>query len=92
MLHYPKLPYFEAMGAVLSLVLEPAISLETIEVLAALLVEAQRGDVIGLAFVAMHKPHEVSADSVGELRKVPSLARGLLMDLSDEIALAARQK
>lgn len=78
------------MGAILSLV-HPVISLETVEALSLLLSQAQAGQITGLAYVALHKGHEYSADSVGRCQDLPALTRGMLCDLSEEIGIAGRK-
>lgn len=73
------------MGAVLHLT-APAMSLATIAALEYLLLEARAGRVVGLAYVAMHRGYAYSVDIAGETWKVPTLTRGMLHVLDDQLA------
>lgn len=64
----------------------PKVSADTIELLAFLLQEAHAGRVIGVAFVAMHKAYEYSVDVAGEAKTVPTLTRGMVAALDDQLA------
>jgi hypothetical protein len=72
-------------GPVLKLI-TPAVSRETVDTLEHLLAEARSGRLIGLAYVAMHKTYDYSVDIAGETRRSPTLTRGMLNLLDDELA------
>jgi hypothetical protein len=78
------------MAAILKLVL-PQVSLTTVEVLTYLLSEAQAGRIVGLAYVAMHNQQNHTADVVGLSCQCPSLTRGVLKQLDDELADLVRR-
>lgn len=59
---------------------------ETVETLTLLLKEARAGRVIGLAYVALHRHHEYSANLVGSALESPLLARGICRALEDAVA------
>ena len=61
-------------------------SRETVDTLEHLLAEARSGRLIGLAYVAMHKTYDYSVDIAGETRRSPTLTRGMLNLLDDELA------
>ena len=65
------------MGTVIHLA-QTRPSKETIEVLTALLSEARAGKIIGLAYVAVHKQAEFSADLTGTAKTSPLLTLGML--------------
>lgn len=79
-----------AMAAILHLVL-PKVSPTTVEVLKLLLAEAQAGRIVGLAYVAMHSQNEHTSDVVGLSCQCPSLTRGVLKQLDDELADLVRR-
>lgn len=62
-----------------------AVSHETVEALAQLLERAKAGEVIGVGFVAMLKRRRYIANSAGECRADPTLTRGMVMALDDEL-------
>lgn len=76
-------------GKVVRLV-RPAVSREAVEELEHLLREAKAGRVIGLAYVAMHKAYDYSVDIAGETRRSPTLTRGMLLLLDEELAKILR--
>lgn len=57
-------------------------SQETVAVLRDMLGQAERGEIIGLAFVAMRVAN-YTVDAVGLARRSPVVARGMLADLKD---------
>lgn len=71
-------------GKVIRLVLHSP-SQDTIAALEDLLVEARAGRVVGLAYVAMHKVYEYTVDVTGECKSSPTLTRGMLSTLDDEL-------
>lgn len=73
------------MGNALYLV-KPIEDSDTVEVLTRLLVAARAGEVIGLAFVALHHQDAYSADIVGQALRSPLLSRGICRALEDAIA------
>jgi hypothetical protein len=48
--------------------------------------EAKRGGIVGLAYVAMYKNRTFITDTAGECRRNPVFARGLLLELDDELS------
>ena len=67
-----------------------AISHDAVDALEHLLAEARAGRVIGLAYVAMHKAYDYSVDIAGETRRSPTLTRGMLHLLDDELSAIIR--
>lgn len=66
-------------------------SIDTIQVLEGLLADAQAGNLIGLAYVAMYQaPHEYVLDITGEARRAPIMTRGLLQELDYELGKLLR--
>jgi hypothetical protein len=63
----------------------PLADQDTIKVLADLLELAKRGEIVGLAYVALHKGCGYSSDVVGSVRNSPLLARGLASTLWEQI-------
>ncbi|MCW1959817.1 MAG: hypothetical protein KIH64_014985 [Mycobacterium sp.] len=61
------------------------ISTDTVECLQSLLQQAQAGDVIGIAYVAMLKERDYIADSTGEAHRSPTFTRGMLRALDDRL-------
>ncbi len=68
------------MGIVISLA-QTRPSQETIDALTALLAEARSGAVVGLAYVAVHKEDEFTADVLGTAKTSPVLTIGMLQIL-----------
>ena len=66
------------------------VSRETVEDLEHLLREALAGRIIGLAYVAMHKTFAYTVDISGETRRSPTMTRGMLLKLDDELAAIIR--
>lgn len=66
------------------------ISHDTIEALEFLLHEAQRGQVIGLAYGAIMKGRACIVDTAGEAYRNPLFALGVVCLLSDDITIRAR--
>jgi hypothetical protein len=61
-----------------------------VQALEQLLQEARSGRLIGLAWVAMHPAYEYSVDVAGETRRCPTITRGMLLKLDDELAKLLR--
>jgi len=66
------------------------VSHETVKCLEQLLVEARKGEVIGLAYAAMLKRRGYIADSAGEAYRNPTFARGMVAALDDRLSLRIR--
>ena len=77
------------MGDVLQL-LDRKVSSETISKLARLLLEAQAGKLIGIALVAWYGGVDYDVDAAGETRRCPTITRGMLCKLDDELAALIR--
>lgn len=59
---------------------------DTVELLEQVLAEARRGQIIGVALVAMRKRREFIGDAAGEAYRNPTFARGMLAALDDRLA------
>ena len=57
-----------------------------------LIQEARAGRVVGLAWLAMHKTFDYSVDIAGETKRSPTLTRGMLHLLDDELSAIIRGK
>lgn len=79
------------MGILLRLV-DPKVSIEAVEAVEHLLEQIRRGDVIGVAWVAMHRNNAYSVDIAGETRKAPTFTRGMLAALDDQLADIVRPR
>lgn len=62
-----------------------AVSHETVEALEQLTAQARAGEIIGFGFVALLKRRRYIANTAGELRADPTLARGMCLALDDEL-------
>jgi hypothetical protein len=58
---------------------------DTVEALRQLLTEAERGDVIGVAFAAMCRRRRFFVSAAGEAHRNPTFARGMVAALDDEL-------
>lgn len=74
-----------AEAEVIRLVVEH-VSSDTVRALEQLLLDARAGRIVGLAYVAMHKVYDYTVDAAGECRRSPTLARGMLARLDDELS------
>jgi hypothetical protein len=63
----------------------PSPSSDTVEVLKYLLREAEAGKITGLAFVAIQHGPDYSTGVIGRARQTPTLTRGMLQVLEDEV-------
>ena len=61
------------------------LSHDTIEALRVLLEEAERGDILGMAFVVMHKRRSFTVDATGEARRNPIWSIGALAMLDEHL-------
>lgn len=73
------------MGEVFQLIDAP-ISQETISALRFLLHEARGGRISGIAYVAIRRGQDFSADFAGRAEDCPTLTRGALRALDDELS------
>jgi hypothetical protein len=62
------------------------VSRDTVACLRDLLARAERGEVVGLAYAAMHKRRKYAVHICGEADRNPTFARGMVDALSDELA------
>jgi hypothetical protein len=72
------------MSAVLTLI-PNTISLETVQILTRLLHEAQTGELVGFAYVAIHRGYEFEADATGSARQMPEMTVGMLKALEGKL-------
>jgi hypothetical protein len=79
------------VGDILKLV-EPTVSPETVAVLTDLLQQAKAGQVVGVAFVAVHNLQDYTVDVAGVVRIRPTLIRGMVRALDDELGRLIGQK
>lgn len=61
-------------------------SQDTVACLRDLLARAERGEVIGVAYAAMHKRRKYTVHACGEAARNPTFARGMVGALSDDLA------
>jgi hypothetical protein len=62
------------------------VSTDTIECIRALLARAEAGEVIGVAFAAMHKQRRYTVHTCGEAHRNPTFCRGMIAALDDALA------
>lgn len=62
------------------------ISPDILQALKELMVDAKAGDLIGLGFIGMYRRSEYIVNVAGELRRNPTLARGMVASLDDYLA------
>lgn len=67
-----------------------ALSVDTVECLRELLIEAQEGHLIGLAFAAMYRRRKYIVDTAGEAYRNPTFALGMTDVLHHELIRRAR--
>jgi hypothetical protein len=63
----------------------PLADQDTVDALADLLDKAKRGEVVGVAYVALYRGCEFSADITGSVRQNPLLSRGIASTLWEQI-------
>lgn len=61
------------------------VSRDTVECLRVLLQAAENGEVIGVAYAAMHKKRRYTVHTCGEAHRNPTFCRGMLAALDDEL-------
>jgi hypothetical protein len=66
------------------------VSRDTIECLRLLLEEAERGEVIGVAYAAMHKRRQYTVHACGEAHRNPTFSSGIVGALWFDLQLQAR--
>lgn len=66
------------------------LSADTVECLRQLLTQAEKGDLLGLAFGGILRRRGYIVNSCGELRRNPTFARGVIAALDDELGQRAR--
>lgn len=76
------------MCKVLRLV-EPKICKDTIEALEEALQKARRGELVGIALIAMHSKDLYYVDIAGLMKRCPTLGRGMTRTLDDRLASLA---
>ena len=67
-------------------IVQPLIDQSTVDALKNLLEEAQRGRIVGLAYIALKRGPDYSADVVGAALQHPLLTRGIAGALADAVA------
>lgn len=74
------------MGEIIQLV-DHHTSKETVDLLLSLLADARAGQVVGLAYIALHKGHEYEAGVTGTAKTSPLLTIGMMRILEQRLAL-----
>jgi hypothetical protein len=64
---------------------------DTVQALQHLLEQAQRGEIIGIAFAAACRRRKVLLDTTGEAYRNPTYARGMVAALDDAIGIRMRE-
>lgn len=64
---------------------QETISHDTIEALRVLLKDAERGEIIGVAFAVMYKGRDYIVNAAGEAYRSPTFARGMVKALDDHL-------
>lgn len=72
------------------LLVPDTLSHDTIQCLEAMLDEARRGQLIGIAFGAIFKRRTYIVNSAGEAYHSPTFARGIVAALDDELSARIR--
>lgn len=67
-------------------IVQDTISQETIETLRQILLAAETGMVVGIAFAALFKNRSYTVHAAGEARRCPTFTRGMVQALDDHIA------
>lgn len=70
--------------------IEDTISNDTIQCLKTLLKQAEKGEVIGVAFAAMLKRRGYIVNTAGEAHRSPTYTRGMLLALDDKLSRRVR--
>lgn len=66
------------------------VSNDTVQALETLLSNARRGEIIGIAFVAMLKGRTYIVNTAGEAHRNPTFSRGMVAALDDRLSLRIR--
>ena len=66
------------------------VSPETVAALESLLSQARTGQVIGIAYIAMHKANDFSIDYAGAVRQHPVVSIGASTILTDELVILSK--
>jgi hypothetical protein len=61
------------------------VSHDTVEALQTLLKDAQRGEIIGVAFAVMNKGRDYIVNTAGEAHRSPTFARSIVQALDDHL-------
>jgi hypothetical protein len=72
------------------LVSNGGVSSDTIQCLEVLLEKARAGEIIGVAYAAMHKRRRYTVHTCGEAHRNPTFARGMIAALDDELGQRVR--
>ena len=72
--------------------LKDHVSRDTVEAFEAMAEAAREGYIVGGAFVVLMKRQRFIVNACGELSKNPTLARGMLQSLDDELRSMVEQK
>lgn len=62
-----------------------SLSHDTIEALRMLLKDAEKGEVIGLAFAVMYRGRDYIVNTAGEAHRSPTFTRGMVQALDDHL-------
>lgn len=62
-----------------------SLSHDTIEALRVLLKDAEKGEVIGLAFAVMYRGRDYIVNTAGEAHRSPTFTRGMVQALDDHL-------
>jgi hypothetical protein len=68
------------------LVAMDGVSRDTVQCLRELLAQAERGEVIGVIYAAMHKRRKYTVHACGEADRNPTFARGMVVALDDKLS------
>lgn len=71
---------------------EDAASEDVVQALEALLEQARRGELIGIAYAAMYKRRRYAVDTAGECRHSPTFTRGMVRALDDRLSASVGSK
>jgi len=67
-------------------------SVDTVQALRQLLAEAERGEIVGVAFAAMYKRRNFFVGAAGEAYRNPTFARGMVCALSDQLGVQMKEE
>ena len=66
------------------------ISHDTVQCLRTLLARAEAGEVIGIAYAAMHRGRTYTVHACGEAHRNPTFTRGMVAALNDDLGVRIR--